>query len=344
MHSNYKLWLIAIIATLFVACDADIDAFDRSPAQRNAESIAALKAELTAAEHGWRVLYFPRTDSLLFSNPSELIPQFGFRGRYGYGGHCFSMKFHADNTLEMKADYNASTASTPLTSEYNVGRNSFTQLSFITQNYVHELVNDAFRASSDWLYMGKNADGDLVFRTVSYLEPAREYIVFTKMTNEEQWQRTTNKALENREYFESMVNPQLSIHRGSRTYFRSDIYVKRDVETNKSLLREIKAKKYYLFLFAQKKNPIPGYPAKEIVGLGSGYGGTEHGLTFRAGLRYDSKTMFFDFERVGQRFRAELVEVYDPLLRKTRLVSKHLHPEGIETGLVAEIWDEGDDR
>ena len=100
MHSNYKLWLIAIIATLFVACDADIDAFDRSPAQRNAESIAALKAELTAAEHGWRVLYFPRTDSLLFSNPSELIPQFGFRGRYGYGGHCFSMKFHADNTLE----------------------------------------------------------------------------------------------------------------------------------------------------------------------------------------------------------------------------------------------------
>ena len=206
------------------------------------------------------------------------------------------------------------------------------------------MVNDAFRASSDWLYMGKNADGDLVFRTASYLEPAREYIVFTKMTNEEQWQRTTNKALENREYFESMVNPQLSIHRGSRTYFRSDIYVKRDVETNKSLLREIKAKKYYLFLFAQKKNPIPGYPAKEIVGLGSGYGGTEYGLTFRAGLRYDSKTMFFDFERVGQRFRAELVEVYDPLLRKTRLVSKHLHPEGVETGLVAEIWDEGDDR
>ena len=100
MHSNYKLWLIAIIATLFVACDADIDAFDRSPAQRNAESIAALKAELTAAEYGWRVLYFPRTDSLLFSNPSELIPQFGFRGRYGYGGHCFSMKFHADNTLD----------------------------------------------------------------------------------------------------------------------------------------------------------------------------------------------------------------------------------------------------
>lgn len=57
MHSKTKVWLTAILATLLVACDANHDAFDRSPAQRNAESIAALKAELTKAEHGWRVLY-----------------------------------------------------------------------------------------------------------------------------------------------------------------------------------------------------------------------------------------------------------------------------------------------
>jgi len=344
MHSKTKAWLTAIIVTLLAACDASQDAFDRSPAQRNAESIAALKAELTSAEHGWRVLYFPRTDSLLFSNPSELIPQFGYRGRYGYGGDSFTMRFNADNTVEMKADFTQQTASTPQKSEYRVGRNSFTQLSFVTRNYVHQLVNDAFRAASDWLFMGKNEDGDLVFRTASYLEPAREYIVFTKLASEEQWKQTADRAFQNRDFFERMVNPQLSIHRGSRIFFRSDVYVKRNVETNQSLLREIKEKKYYLFLFAQKKNPIPDYPAKEIVGLGSGYAGTEHGITFRAGLRYDSKIMFFDFQRVGQRFVAELVEVYDPLLRKTRLVSKHLHPEGKPTGLVAEIWDEGDDR
>ena len=63
MHSKTKAWLTAIIVTLLTACDASQDVFDRSPAQRNAESIAALKAELTSAEHGWRVLYFPRTDS-----------------------------------------------------------------------------------------------------------------------------------------------------------------------------------------------------------------------------------------------------------------------------------------
>lgn len=77
-----------------------------------------------------------------------------------------------------------------------------------------------------------------------------------------------------------------------------------------------------------------------MTGLGSGYAGTEHGITFRAGLRYDSKTMFFDFQRKGNRFVAELVSVYDPLLRSIRLVSKHLHPEGEFTGLEAEIWDE----
>ena len=136
-----------------------------------------------------------------------------------------------------------------------------------------------------------------------------------------------------------MTNPQLRIHRGGRTFFQSDIYIKRNVETNQALLKEIVAKRYYLFLFTQKKNPIPGYPAKEMTGLGSGYAGTEQGITFRAGLRYDSKTMFFDFQRQGDRFVAELVSVYDPLLRTTRLVSKHLHPEGEFTGLEAEIWD-----
>ena len=57
-------------------------------------------------------------------------------------------------------------------------------------------------------------------------------------------------------------------------------------------------------------------------------------------FHYDSKTMFFDFQRKGNRFVAELVSVYDPLLRSIRLVSKHLHPEGEFTGLEAEIWDE----
>ena len=309
-----------LVVLLAIGCSSDDNVFDKSPSQRNKESITALQDELVNAPYGWRVLYFPKTDSLLFSNPSELISQHGFRGRYGYGGDCFVMKFSKDNKVSMRADFTEQTVNEVAQSEYLINRNSFTQLTFSTYNYIHQLVNDRFAGSSDFLYMGKNEDGDLVFRTATYLQPAREYIVFTKLKNAEDTIAVVQKSYENRTLFEKMVNPQLLIHRGGRTYFRSDIYVKRDVETNQALLKEIKEKKYYLFLFTQKKNPIPGYPAKEMTGLGSGYSGTEHGITFRSGLRYDSKTMFFDFQREGNRFVAEL--------------------EGEFTGLKAEIWDE----
>ena len=75
-----KCYLL-LVALLFTACSSNDDVFDKSPSQRSSESISSLKDELVNAPYGWRVLYFPKTDSLLFSNPSELISQYGFRGR-----------------------------------------------------------------------------------------------------------------------------------------------------------------------------------------------------------------------------------------------------------------------
>ena len=76
-------YCLVLAALLLAACSSKDDVFDKSPSQRSSESITALKAELVNAPYGWRVLYFPKTDSLLFSNPSELISQHGFRGHYG---------------------------------------------------------------------------------------------------------------------------------------------------------------------------------------------------------------------------------------------------------------------
>ena len=64
------------------------------------------------------------------------------------------------------------------------------------------------------------------------------------------------------------------------------------------------------------------------------------GLTFLSGIRLDSQRIFSDFVRQGDRYICELVRVYDPQWRTLRLVSRHLHPEGEETGLVAEIYDD----
>ena len=251
------------------------------------------------------------------------------------------MRFAENNTVETRADFDEETAVRPIVSEYTVNRNSFAQLSFATYTYVHRLANDRFEGASDWLYMGKDPDGNLMFRSANHLLPAIVYIRLTRLGAPEEAEAVVQQAVDNRLAFERMVNPQLRIYRGGRTYFWSDYFVKRNVETNQSLLREINAKRYYLFVFASKRNPIPDYPPKEITGLGSGYTGTEQGLTFRAGLRFDAAKQFYDFERKGNRFEAELVQVYDTLLRSTRYVSKHLHPEGISTGIKAVIYDEG---
>ncbi len=131
------------------------------------------------------------------------------------------------------------------------------------------------------------------------------------------------KAYENRKFFEEMKNPQLLIHRGSREFFRSDVYLKRNLNhINDQFLATIVANRFYLF--EEDTNPKERlHKRKKSRFLGSGYVGTEKGLTFRAGLRYNKKIIFYNFVREGERF-----------------IAKYYDPTGINTGYVAEIWDE----
>src|SRR3712207_541510 len=82
------------------------------------------------------------------------------------------------------------------------------------------------------------------------------------------------------------------------------------------------------------------YP-RTVVGLGSGYAGTEAGLSFHAGIRLNANHVFHDFERVDDKFICELVQVYDPHTLRPYLMAKHLAPKGQykETGYIAEIFD-----
>ncbi|MFT0386934.1 DUF4302 domain-containing protein [Bacteroides thetaiotaomicron] len=213
--------LLILIAVCFSCKDENI--FDSSPSERSAKHISELRKELIDAPHGWCVTYFPRIDSLLFTNVNEQITQFEYRNKYGYGGHCFFMKFADDGTVETIADYDEQSGKNSRKSEFEVSQNTFTQLSFTTYNYLHSLVNDRFAASSDFLYTGKDADGNLVFRTASYIEPAREYMVFTKLKSENSWVEDMHKAYANNLFFQEMKNPQLVIRKAGRIYFRSDM-------------------------------------------------------------------------------------------------------------------------
>ena len=323
--------LLILMAVCFSCKDENL--FDSSPSERNAKHISELRKELTDAPHGWCVTYFPRTDSLLFTNVNEQIAQFEYLSKYGYGGHRFLMKFAENGTVETIADYDEQSRTESRKSEFEVSQNTFTQLSFTTYNYLHRLVNNKFAASSDFLYTGKDADGNLVFRTASYIEPAREYIIFTKLKSEDSWTEDMRKAGENTSFFEQMKDPQLIIRKADRIYFRSDIRMAKD-DREKGIQQ-----RYHLFLFAKNPSALPGGWAKEAVGLGSGYVGTTEGLTFRPGIRYSKNYTFYDFRREENRFVCELVKVFDPYSKTEHWVSKHLAPGGENTGVVAEILD-----
>lgn len=333
---------ILILIVLCFSCKEEA-VFGLSPSERNANHINELRKELVNAPHGWSFTYFPRTDSLLYANVSELMTLpggvFVNKSKYGYGGHCFLMKFSDNGIVETVADYDERSLTEIRRSEFEVGQNTFTQLSFTTYNYLHSLVNDRSTGSSDFLYMGKDTYGNLLFKTSSYLEPAREYIVLTKLKNEESWREDIRKSYDNKLFFERMKNPQLSIRKADRFYFRSDLPMDATLNTEAGAKQpqEI-VQRYHLFLAKDYFAP-QGWLENKVKGLGSGYVGTTAGLTFRPGIRYSETYIFHDFRREGNRFVCELVKIFDPYSKTVHWVSKHLAPDGEETGVIAEIQD-----
>lgn len=329
---------LLLITLLAIACEND-EFSGMSPSQRNKESIENLRKELVEAPHGWKVMYFSKMDSLLFSNKDEILElNPNYKTNFGFGGHYFMMKFSPDGTMKMLWDNDQKTSQVENISYFEIKQNTYTQLSFTTPNYIHNLVNEDFSGKSDFLYKGKDFEGNLIFRTTSYLEPAREYIIFEKLKKEEDFRENISKSYQNRKYFEKMENPQITIHRGDRIYFQSDMKIKfYTLDIEKSTAQRMEYQRYHYFRFNKKPNLING-GAYESNALGSGYVGTETGLTFRPGIQYNTTYIFRDFERKGDKFICELVRVYDPILKIYRVMSKHLAPaQAEETGYIAEI-------
>lgn len=336
--------LLFIISTLILgACTQETEAlFGSSPSSRLQEAKQELGKRLSSNQYGWRATYFSRIDSLLYTDTRGSIARTSseLEGSLGYGGHSFLIRFDKDGKLEMRGDGSVTETQTPLPSSYQISLGSSLQLSFTTYNYLHKLINEHFLGSSDFLYIGADWRGGLRFSSPQYGEVARDYLLLEPLKDDNAWQTGLEQALANRLFFEAMRNPQIRIHRGDRDFFRSDIPSKVRISTNKAYIDELESKRYMLFRMILRPNPDPSGLPLQIAGIGSGYVGTKEGLSFRPGFRLDGKHFFIDFERRGDRFIAELVSVYDPESRITHIESKHLYPEGIPTGLIAEIWDD----
>lgn len=328
-----KLIFIALTLTLLAttACD-DTSVFPTTPSERSLEHIAKLRQHLTASPYGWQVICFPKIDSLLFTNVNQRIGEHDYDPEdLGYGGFTSIMSFLPDGTLRMLTD--ESVTPDVRVSEYIIKQGMMTQLTFTTHTHLHRWVNDDFGVSPDWFFLGLDSDQNLRFRTGNYLESSREYITFRPIRTAVARDTILTAARNNRLFFEQMRNPQIHIRKGDRTYFRSDYFIKTPRRSS-----AMKSRRYAFFLY-EKERSLTGEFPKEANGLGSGYTGTPEGLTFRTGFHLNTTYVFNDFLRVGNRFVCELVEVYDPLTRVTRLAARHLYPQGRPTDMVAEIYD-----
>lgn len=331
----------AFLSLLLFSCKGE-HLFKQAPTVRSDAYVQALKEELVGAEYGWRVIYFPRTDSLIFNDYKRNYQESEFiSGEMGYGGRYFHMRFFEDGTVEMLSDGTENEVTTSRRSKYEVTQSAVAKLSFTTYNYLHALVNSGFQGSSDFFYLRREQNGDILMSTFSYTEVEREYILFQKLPTAEAWSEDIRKAYENRKFFEERRNFQIKIHQGDRIFYTSDRNF-RDAIVKGDLLRpyreESLGKRYHLFAFTSVQPLYSGDRRIRFAVLGSGYTGTHEGLTFRSGIRLGSQYTFRSFKREGDHFVCELVRIYDPLYRVWKLESKHHYPDGEPTGMVAHIY------
>ena len=329
MRHSLSLTFALAASILLGACSRDNQVFPNTPTERSLARQDSLREVLVSAPQGWEVLYFPKTDSLLFTNPKEEVNQHKFPNQLG--------------TLELQGDYTDGSAKAVQKSTYELGQAAYTRLSFTTGSYLTELIGERYEGELDFLFRGTDADGQLVFESPRTTKPACSYFILRRIAKDADRSARLDRAEGHRIAFEQMRNPQIRIHQGGRTLFLSNYIMKYSTRNElTSYGRNLVAQRYALFTAVSRKALIPDGPPQAIVGLGSGYVGTPEGLTFLTGIRYSSKYIFSDFERKGDRFFAELVEVYDAPYRTRRLVSRHLHPEGVETGIIAELYDDPD--
>jgi hypothetical protein len=162
--------LTACVLMLAVACEDDkVDqVFDKTSAERSAESIRDVREQLKASEHGWTMSYKPSKEET--------------------GYYQFVMRFLPDSVVQMASDFSQEDL-TLKSSTYAVVQGSTTKLSFSTNSALHRLSDSNFspipgatgsglKGDFEFLYYGTTDAGDMIFRT----NRTQDTVIFKKAT------------------------------------------------------------------------------------------------------------------------------------------------------------------
>ena len=162
--------LTVCVLLLAVACEDEKveQVFDKSSAERSAESIRDVREQLKASEHGWTVSYKPSKEET--------------------GYYQFVFRFLADSVVQAASDFSQEDL-TLKPSTYDVVQGSTTKLSFTTNSALHKLSDSNFspipgatgsglKGDFEFLYYGTTDAGDMIFRT----NRTQDTVIFKKAT------------------------------------------------------------------------------------------------------------------------------------------------------------------
>jgi hypothetical protein len=159
---------IPIFILLIFSCknNEDVSIFDKTPDQRVAEAIGNLKNDLTSPEFGWKLKYKPVPDAgsfyvlLNFKDNNQLIIQSDLGAR---GGKFFqdTLTYRIDSSLGLQLVFE-----------------TYSMFSFL-----FEQGSATFEAEYEFLYVGKNDDGSLVFKSKSDVTTPTTVLTFEEASS-----------------------------------------------------------------------------------------------------------------------------------------------------------------
>ena len=292
MKTDKNLFLLIVVMLFATSCSREqSNIFPQSPALRTQQSINSLKQKLIASENGWKMTYFPNIDIDKFSDinynvythESSLL---FLDSETGFGGYTFWLKFSADGKVEMLSDNSEEATKMKVVSDYDIKLVSGIQLSFITKNYIHDLIEPGFKGSSDFIHKRTDNDGKLIFATTTHAKETSEYIVLEKIKSNTKWQSEIDSVLAQKKLFESWEKPVLTIKNSEGKVLFQSNYTNNGYFNNDT--------RYALFI---KDHTPQTFNPEYFSGIGSGYLYTPIGMFFKGGLKYNEGTTFTTFER-----------------------------------------------
>lgn len=288
-----NLFIVFVSFWIAVSCHQEEELFfEKTPSERIISAKDSLMHTLISSPNGWEMIYFPNLENKFNDLSRNLIASkyYGvifIEQDYGQGGYHLFLKFNKNGEVEMLSDNSFTSKENLKISKFSISHGSYTQLNFISPNYIFETGQTSF------LYFKKDADGSLIFSTNKYPNNTNEYIVLKPIAKDKDWKPMMKEIYDTKLQFEQKNIKNMSVN---------NPYGEEVFTTNFAQAKHTDAgKRYTIFI----KNMQPHVlNSKYYIGVGSGYVTTEDGILMLPGIKINDSVNFTHFKQKGNQYIA----------------------------------------